>query len=187
MHVFSKTFMHYRILVALLAGSACSLQNMAPAMAARQDLQLLATVSNTKNRDASRMSLILAGNEVVGVRFETDRHDARPARVDILDFKLNELAQEPGAVVVKEGGKEGDKYDVVFVVARVSSKKGFGALNIRYMTNALFGSYHSCPAKLVRDKTNKWILLNVRSQTIVNHIEMEVGSMGIKRIRGLCD
>jgi hypothetical protein len=187
MNVFSKTFTHHRILTALLVGAACSLHDMAPAQAASQSFQLLATISNTKNRDASRLSLILVGDEVVGVRLETDRHNARPARVDVKDFRLAELTQEPGAVLVKEGGKEGAKYDVVFVTARVNSNKGLGALNIRYMTNGLLKNYESCPARLVRDKADQWLLLNVRSQTIVNHIEMEVGSVGIKRMRGLCD
>jgi hypothetical protein len=148
----------------------------------KNNQQTLAYVQSNRDSNVSRLAAVLdQGGKVNSIRFDTKHMDQSPAVTTTLTFDMKQISSSRGAVLLNVSG-----YDAVILNATLDNKVGQGALTVRYLTNAFFGSYDSCHALVRRGSEGKWQIINVYNKQPVQTIMVQGHSTGISTIQGIC-
>jgi hypothetical protein len=137
--------------------------------------QSLASITNDRNADLQRLSVLLAAGQVVGLRFDT----VNGANPHASDFSLDEM--KAGAVL------DGDaQHEAIVLRGSIDSTIGDADLTVTYLANGLFGTRKNCHARMVRDERGQWHIVNIYDHERVDHLVVETWTFGISTIDGIC-
>lgn len=164
--------MRYSLILVLL--SLAGIQAGA-ARAADVMLQPLASITNDRNADLQSLGVLLAAGQVVGLRFDT----VNGANPHASDFSLGQM--KAGAVL------DGDaQHQAIVLRGSIDSTVGNADLTVTYLANGLFGTRRDCHARIVRDESGQWHIVNIYDHERVDHLVVETWAFGISTIGGIC-
>lgn len=145
------------------------------ATAADVVFQPLASITNNRNADLQSLSVLLDGGQLVGLRFNT----VNGANPHESDFSLDEM--KAGAVL------DGDpKHQAIVLRGSIDSTMGNANLMITYLSNGIFGTHKACRARIVRDPSGRWHIVNIYDHQRVAHLVVQTWTLGISTIEGIC-
>lgn len=143
--------------------------------------QTLAKITSDHDGNISRLVAVLDDKGLVlGIRFDTKVFDTTPATTTTKSYSIKDIASDRGVVLLNSSG-----YDAIFLKGAVDSGSGTGKLEVRYLANALWGSYETCRASVSRDASGTWRIINAENRP-VDEFFVQSHSTGITTIRGIC-
>jgi hypothetical protein len=137
--------------------------------------QPLASITNDRNADLQNLGVLLVLGRVVGLRFDTinGKHPHQSY------FSLDEMTS--GAVLDGDG-----KHKAIVLRGSIDSTAGKADLVVTYLANGLSGRQKDCPARMVRDESGQWHIVNIYDQKWVDHLVVRTRALGIATIQGIC-
>ena len=145
------------------------------AMAADATFQLLASVTNDRNADLQQLGVLLDAGEVAGLRFNTINGN----NPHVSDFSIDDI--KAGAVL------DGDaKHKAIVLRGSIYSNVGNADLVVTYLSNGLLGKHKDCYARMERDASGQWHIVNIYEHKWVDHLIIKTSAVGISTIQGVC-
>ena len=144
-------------------------------LAADVTFQPLASITNDRNADLQHVGVLLDAGEVVGLRFDTiDGNNSHVSNFSIDDIKA-------GAVL------DGDvKRKAIVLQGSIYSTGGDANLVITYLSNGLSRKHKVCYARIERDVSGQWHILDIYEHKWVDHLVIKTRPLGISTIQGIC-
>jgi hypothetical protein len=137
--------------------------------------QLLASITNDRNSDLQRLGVLLDAGEVVGLRFDTINGN----NPHVSDFSIDDI--RAGAVL------DGDaKHKAIVLRGSIYSTVGNADLIITYLANGLSGKRKDCYARMERDASGQWHIVNIYEHKWVDRLVIKTRHLGISTIQGVC-
>lgn len=154
----------------------CVLLTLAQAQA-RADVtfQSLASITNDRNSDLQSLEIVLDAGQVIGLRFDTVNGN----NPHVSDFSIDDI--KVGAVL------DGDaKHKAIVLRGSIYSTVGNADLVITYLSNGLSGKHRDCYARMERDVSGQWHIVNIYEHKWVDRLVIKTRPLGISTIQGIC-
>jgi len=145
------------------------------AMAADVTFQPLASITNDRNSDLQSLGILLDAGQVIGLRFDT----VNGSNPHVRDFSIDDI--KVGAVI------DGDaKHKAIVLRGFIYSTLGNADLVITYLSNGLSGKHKNCYARMERDVSGQWHIVNIYEHKWVDRLVIKTRPLGISTIQGIC-
>lgn len=145
------------------------------AVATDVTFQPLASITNDRNAHVQSLGVLLAGGQVVGLRFDTINGN----HPHVSDFSIDDM--KAGAVL------DGDaKHEAIVLRGAIDPTLGNADLVIIYLSNGLLGTHKRCHADIVRDEGGQWHIVNIYEHKPVDHLFVQTWALGVATIEGIC-
>ncbi|HQU17370.1 MAG: hypothetical protein B7Z66_09235 [Chromatiales bacterium 21-64-14] len=147
-----------------------------------QTLQI-ASIANDHDSSVSNLGLTIAADgHVLGISIVTNYPNPNgPARIVRRAYPLQRLEDAQGIVLTHQRG-----LDFITLRGRIDQKSDRGNLVIRYLSNAIFRTYHQCRIELQRDNQGGWHLVDPHNGKTVPRLYVKTWMLGISTIDPLC-
>ena len=145
------------------------------ALAAEVIFQPLASITNDRNADLHHVGVLLDAGEVVGLRFDTINGN----NSHISDFSIDDI--KAGAVLDDDA-----KRKAIVLQGSIYSTAGNANLVITYLSNGLSRKHKVCYARIERDASGQWHILDIYEHKWVDHLVIKTRPLGISTIQGIC-
>jgi len=144
-------------------------------LAADVTFQPLASITNDRNADLQHVGILLDAGEVVGLRFDTI--DGNNSHVS--DFSIDDI--KAGAVLDGDAERK-----AIVLQGSIYSMGGNANLVITYLSNGLSRKHTVCYARIERDASGQWHILDIYEHKWVDHLVIKTRPLGISTIQGIC-
>lgn len=170
------------VLSALTVMVASSVFSMNAEAAANSTSVVLATL--TSDRDQLKDEIVLNFDDKGGIAAVAviTHFPTTPPTSQTKVFTVAQIGSAKGAVLDQEQGR-----DVIILKGRIDSKTGSEKLELKYLSNGLFGTYTTCPAGIRKSKDGEWQLINETSGRVADELFVQTYALGITTIKGICD
>jgi hypothetical protein len=145
------------------------------ALAAEVVFQSLASITNDRNADLQHVGVLLDAGEVVGLRF----HTINGNNSHISDFSINDI--KAGAVLDDDA-----KRKAIVLQGFIYSAGNNANLVITYLSNGLSRQHKVCYARIERDASGQWHIVDIYEHKWVDHLVIKTRRLGISTIQGIC-
>src|SRR5262249_39745672 len=144
------------------------------ALAADVTFQPLASITNDRNAELQHVGVLLDAGEVVGLRFDTINGN----NSHVSDFSIDDI--KAGAVL------DGDAKRKAIVLQGFIYSGDNANLVITYLSNGLSRKHKVCYARIERDASGQWHILDIYEHKWVDHLVIKTRPLGIATIQGIC-
>ncbi len=145
------------------------------ALAAYVTFQALASITNDRNADLQHVGVLLDAGELVGLRFDTI--DGNNSHVS--DFSIDDI--KAGAVLDGDANRK-----AIVLQGSIYSTGDNATLVITYLSNGLSRKHRVCYARIERDASGRWHILDIYENKWVDHLVIKTRPLGISTIQGIC-
>jgi hypothetical protein len=148
---------------------------------AGSSLESMATITNTRDSSVATLYIILdSTGQVLGL-YDVHRLNDGSNTVIRKVLTPEQIASDDGATLHEEQG-----FRIFVLHGQLDARSGKAALEIRYLTNALSGSYGACKINAIRSAQGRWGLYNAYDGKPVTDIRARTGILGVKTLVNVC-
>ncbi|MGH8191111.1 MAG: hypothetical protein ACREP2_06665 [Rhodanobacteraceae bacterium] len=142
----------------------------------------LVAITNDRDTSISEIQLMLGPQKLVrGLYIATYDNERDPGKSEGQVIPLASLEDPEGAVVGQGRGVK-----AILLKGKIEPKAGSGTLEIKYITDGLFGRYSECEVHLRKTGPDQWQLINAYTHGKIRHIHVKTWALGISTLENVC-